>query len=145
MKALGDALSLRAAVLERFEAAASAHDDRERARLLTFVIAGGGPTGVEYAGALSELFAHLLPKDFPRLDFAPVRVVLVEGGTASARALPPAARRHGRLVLRRRGVEVVLGRTVVHADTGGITLDDGTRIDAATVIWTAGCARQLAR
>ena len=138
LKGLEDALSLRAAVLERFEAAAESHDDRERARLLTFVIAGGGPTGVEYAGALSELFAHLLPKDFPRLDFHPVRVVLIEGGSRLLSSFHPRLGAMAATVLRKRGVEVVVGRTVEHADTEGITLDDGTYVGAATVIWTAG-------
>ena len=138
LKSLGDALALRAAVLERFEAAAECADERERARLLTFVIAGGGPTGVEYAGALSELFNHLLPKDFPRLDFTPVRVVLVEGRRRLLEAFHPRLGAMAAGVLRRRRVELVLGRTVIEADARGITLDDGTRIDAATVIWTAG-------
>ena len=138
LKSLADALSLRAKVLERFEAAVECADDRERARLLTFVIAGGGPTGVEYAGALSELFLHLLPKDFPRLDFSPVQVVLVEGGSRVLAAFHPRLGAMAAGVLRRRRVRLVFGRTVVEADAGGITLDDGTRIDAATVIWTAG-------
>jgi NADH dehydrogenase len=138
LKTLGDALSLRAMVLARFEAAADCADEHERARLLTFVIAGGGPTGVEYAGALSELFVHLLPKDFPRLDFSPVRVVLVEGHKRLLEAFHPRLGAMAASVLRRRRIDVMLGRTVVAADSGGITLDDGTRIDAATVVWTAG-------
>jgi NADH dehydrogenase len=138
LKSLSDALALRAAVLERFEAAVECADERERQRLLTFVIAGGGPTGVEYAGALSELFNHLLPKDFPRLDFNPVRVVLVEGRRRLIEAFHPRLGAMAAAVLRRRRVELMFGRTVVEADSLGITLDDGTRIDAATVIWTAG-------
>jgi NADH dehydrogenase len=138
LKGLNDALALRGAVLERFERAAECADERERARLLSFVIAGAGPTGVEYAGALSELFTHLLPKDFPRLDFAPVRVVLVEGRPRILDTFHPRLGRMAAGVLRQRGVELILGRTVMRADDAGITLDDGTRIDAATVIWTAG-------
>jgi NADH:ubiquinone reductase (H+-translocating) len=138
LKGLNDALALRATVLERFERAAECSDERERARLLTFVIAGAGPTGVEYAGALSELFTNLLPKDFPRLDFAPVRVVLVEGKRRVLDTFHPRLGSMAAGVLRRRRVELTLGHTVVQADGGGITLDDGTRIDAATVIWTAG-------
>jgi NADH:ubiquinone reductase (H+-translocating) len=138
LKGLGDALSLRATVLERFESASECTDERKRARLLTFAIAGGGPTGVECAGALSELFVHLLPKDFPRLDFNPVRLVLVEGRDRLLEAFHPRLGRMAAGVLRRRGVELVLGHTVVEADADGIRLDDGTRIDAATVVWTAG-------
>jgi NADH dehydrogenase len=138
LKGLNDALSLRATVLDRFESAAEATDDGERRGLLTFVIAGAGPTGVEYAGALSELFGHLLPKDFPRLDFTPVRVVLVEGHNRILEAFHPRLGAIAAGVLRRRGVEIMLGRTVKDADVRGITLDDGMRIEAATVIWTAG-------
>jgi NADH:ubiquinone reductase (H+-translocating) len=138
LKGLNDALSLRATVLRRFESAAESTDARERAHLLTFVIAGGGPTGVEYAGALSELFRHLLPKDFPRLDFAPVRVVLVQGSGRLLDAFHPRLGAMAAGVLRRRQVELVPDRLVVGADDRGIILDDGSRIDAATVIWTAG-------
>lgn len=138
LKSLGDALELRAMVLERFESAAECTDERERRRLLTFVVAGGGPTGVEYSGALSELFLHVLPKDFPRLDFAPVRVVLIEGRERLLDAFHPRLGAMAAGVLRRRGVDVRFRRTVTNADSRGITLDDGTGIDTATVIWTAG-------
>ncbi len=138
LKGLGDALWLRGTVLKRFESAAECDDAAERRRLLTFAIAGAGPTGVEYAGALSELFVHLLPKDFPRLDFAPVRVVLIEGHKRVLDTFHPRLGAMAAGVLRRRGVELMLGRTVVAADTRGITLDDGARVEAATVIWTAG-------
>jgi NADH dehydrogenase len=138
LKGLGDALALRAAVLERFERAAETADEQERRRLLTFVIAGAGPTGIEYAGALSELFSHLLPKDFPRLDFGAVRVVVVEGRSRVLDSFHPHLAQIAATVLRRRGVQLMLGRTVLHADPNGVSLDDGTRIEAATVIWTAG-------
>ena len=138
LKGLNDALALRAAVLERFEAAAECPDAAERARLLTFVVAGAGPTGVEFAGALSELFAHLLPRDFPRLDFAPVRVVLVEGRGRVLDAFHPRLAAAAQRVLVRRGVEIMLHRLVASADAAGVTLDDGTRIACATVVWTAG-------
>jgi NADH:ubiquinone reductase (H+-translocating) len=138
LKGLNDALTLRGDVLERFERAAECTEDRERRRLLTFVIAGAGPTGVEYAGALSELFSHLLPKDFPRLDFRPVRVIVIEGRTRVLDAFHPRLAAKAQTVLRRRGVELVFGRMVAHADKRGVTLDDGTTIEAATVIWTAG-------
>jgi NADH dehydrogenase len=138
LKGLNDALSLRAGVLDRFETATETADPAERRRLLTFVIAGGGPTGVEYAGALSELVWHLLPKDFPHLDFTEVRVVMVEGERRILQAFHPRLGAMAAGVLRRRHVEMALGRTVAHADDRGITLDDGTRIESGTVIWTAG-------
>jgi len=138
LKGLDDALTLRGAVLSHFEMAAGCADERERRRLLTFVIAGAGPTGVEYAGALSELFSHLLPKDCPRLDFGPVRVILVEGRTRVLESFHPRLAAKASSVLRHRSVELRLGRTVSHVDERGVTLDDGTLIEAATVIWTAG-------
>jgi NADH dehydrogenase len=138
LKGLNDALTLRATVLGRVERAAETTDERERARLLTFVIAGAGPTGVEYAGALSELFLHVLPKDFPRLDFASTRVVLVEGKRRVLDTFHPRLGAMAAGVLRRRHVELTLNHLVQEADADGISLDDGTRIDAATVIWTAG-------
>jgi NADH:ubiquinone reductase (H+-translocating) len=138
LKGLTDALSLCAKVLSRFEEAAETTDDEWRRRLLTFVIAGAGPTGVEYAGALSELFSHLLPKDFPRLDFTAVRVVLVEGRTRILESFHPRLGAMAAGLLRRRGVELMVGRTVVEADDRGITLDNGARIESETVIWTAG-------
>lgn len=138
LKSLDDALALRAVVLAQFERAAECSDEREQHRMLTFVIAGAGPTGVELAGALVELFSHLLPKDFPRLDFSPVRVIVVEGAYRVLGAFHPALSARAATVLRRRGVELMLGRMVDHADERGVTLDDGLAIEAATVIWTAG-------
>jgi NADH:ubiquinone reductase (H+-translocating) len=138
LKGLTDALSLRARVLDRFEMATETADVDERKRLLTFVIAGAGPTGVEYAGALSELFSHLLPKDFPHLDFTEVRVILVEGGRRVLQSFHPRLGAMAAGVLRGRGVDLVMGRTVAQADERGLTLDDGSRIESATVIWTAG-------
>ncbi len=138
LKDLPEALSLRARVLRAFEQAATCTNSAERRRLLTFAVAGAGPTGVEFAGALAELFTHVLPKDFPRLDFGEVSVVLVEGadrvlGTFAPRLARSAARR-----LERKGVRLLLGRTVSDVDGSALVLDDGERIDAAMIVWTAG-------
>ena len=138
LKDLPEALALRARVLRAFEHAATCTDSAERRRLLTFAVAGAGPTGVEFAGALAELFTHVLPKDFPRLDFSEVGVVLVEGadrvlGTFAPRLGRSAARR-----LERKGVRLLLGRTVKDVDGSALVLDDGERIDAAMIVWTAG-------
>jgi NADH dehydrogenase len=138
LKGLDDALALRNTVLERFERAAEEPDATERRRLLPFVIAGAGPTGVEYAGALSELCTHLLPRDFPRLDFGPVAVIVVEGRGRVLEAFHPRLSATAAATLRKRGVQLRLGRTVAHADGGCVRLDDGSVIETATVIWTAG-------
>ncbi len=138
LKTLPEGLELRNHILSRFEAAAWEPDAGERAALLTFVVVGGGPTGVEYAGALSELFALVQKRDFPSIDFREVRVVLVEGdervlGTFDAK-LGVAAGRN----LAGKGVELRLGVHVSGYDGTTVQLSDGETIRAATVVWAAG-------
>ena len=138
LKDLPETLALRARVLRAFEQATRCSDPAERRRLLTFAVAGAGPTGVEFAGALAELFRHVLPKDFPHLDFSEASVVLVEGtdrvlGTFAPRLGQSAARR-----LERKGVRLLLGRSVKDVDGSALILDDGERIDASMIVWTAG-------
>ncbi|NJP06220.1 MAG: NAD(P)/FAD-dependent oxidoreductase [Chloroflexaceae bacterium] len=138
LKDIGEAEELRSHILHAFERAVHEPDAQRRAMLLTFVIVGGGPTGVELAGALSELFRHVLHKDYPELSIHEMRVVLVEG---SDDVLPPFAsplRKNARERLEALGVEVWLNRlvTVVEADT--ITFKDGDTLQAHTVIWAAG-------
>jgi NADH dehydrogenase len=138
LKTLDDAIRLRSSVLECFERADEEEDEAERRRLLTVVIAGGGPTGMEYAGALMELFTHVLPRDYPHLDFSAVRVVIVEGADRLLDSFHPQLAARAQRTLRARGVELVFGRRVVDASEAGVRLDDGTTLDAATVVWTAG-------
>ncbi len=138
LKTLNEATALRSRLLRIYETAAASDDTAARERLLTTAVVGGGPTGVEYAGALAELRGHLLPKDFPEIDFADSRVVLLEAGD---RLLPTFAPRLGRAALRtlrRKGVEVRL-RTAVQGMAGdALALDDGATLDAELVVWTAG-------
>lgn len=138
LKHLPEALRLRARVLDAFEQAAACPDPARRARLLTFAVVGGGPTGVECAGAFAELFRHVLPKDFPRLDFSEVQLVLLEGTNQVLGTFAPRLGRKAAKTLQRKGVRLLLNRQVRDADGGALVLDDGQRIDAATVIWTAG-------
>lgn len=138
LKDLPEALALRAHVLRAFEAASTCTDAAKRRQLLTFVVAGAGPTGVEYSGALAELIRHVLPHDFPRLDVHQARVVLIEGsdrvlGTFSKRLSRDASRR-----LKRMGVEILTGRLVKDVDGPTVVLDSGERIEAETIVWTAG-------
>ena len=138
LKDLVDALDLRDQILRAFEAAARAAAEAERRRWLTFVVVGGGPTGVEYAGALSELARRAMVRDFPELDMGSVRIFLVE---AAARVLPlfdPAQGRHAQEELERKGVQVRLGARVEGARPDGVRLAGGEWLDAATLIWTAG-------
>ena len=136
LKTVEDALTMRAHVLRAFETADSNPDDADR--LLTFVVVGAGPTGVELAGALVEIAVHAMGMEFHDVDPARARVVLVE---AADRVLPPyvpslsgSARRQ----LEDLGVEVLTNSLVSEIDEGGVTLASGVRIQAATVLWAAG-------
>ncbi len=137
LKSLDDALELRRRILLAFERAEWCGNPDERRRLLTFAVIGGGATGVELAGALSEIARHSLRRDFRHIDPGDARVVLVEGGDrllASFRDPIPA---RARAQLEAVGVEVVTGQRVTNVDAEGVQLGQ-TRIDAGTVIWAAG-------
>jgi len=138
LKELPDGLALRNWVLGCFEAAARASSDEERRRLLTFAVVGGGPTGVEYAGALQELTHLVLRKDYPRLDLSLARIVLIEGTGSLLGAFDPRLREAAARSLRRKDVEVWFDAMVATADQDGVALKDGRRLDARTVVWTAG-------
>jgi NADH dehydrogenase len=134
---LEDAAALRNHVLERFEAAdaePSLIDDGA----LTFVVVGGGPTGVEVAGALVELFGLVLRKDFRRLDVDRARVVLVEMTDDLLGPFAPVSRRHARETLESRGVEVRTGARVARVRATRVAFADGEELAAHTLIWAAG-------
>jgi NADH dehydrogenase len=138
LKELGEGLALRNHVLERFEAARWETDAERRRGLLTFAIVGGGPTGVEFAGALAELIDLALDRDFRGLDHAEIRVVLMEGEPYLLGAFAPDLRESAERVLRRRGIEVWHGALVNSVRDGVVTLADGRSLVAGTVVWTAG-------
>ncbi|HEY2824336.1 MAG TPA: NAD(P)/FAD-dependent oxidoreductase [Gemmatimonadales bacterium] len=138
LKDLPESLELRNHVLRCFEAAARERDTARRRTWMTFLIIGAGPTGVEYAGALSELVRLVLAKDFKELDMKQVRVVLVEGQN---RVLPVFRETLGLAAQRElegKGIEVRLGARVVDATADSVTLAGGERIAAATLVWAAG-------
>lgn len=135
---LPEALQLRDHILARFEAAAWTTDRSERGRLLSFAVVGGGPTGVEFAGALAELVAGTLAKDFPRLDPAEVSIVLAEGSDEPLAAFPAPLPGAGKARLESKGVHVRSGAMVSEVHETGLHLKDGGVIPAATVIWAAG-------
>ena len=136
LKTLEDALTIRARVLKAFERAES---DPERAgRLLTFVVVGAGPTGVELAGALIEIAVHAMGDEFDLVDPSTARVVLVEGTDRVLPPYPPSLSHSARRQLEGLGVEVVTDSRVTEIDDGGVTLSSGLRIEAATVLWAAG-------
>lgn len=137
LKSARQALDLRSHVLAQFEAANEDPALIEEGAL-TVVVVGGGATGVEMSGALTELFHRVLRKDFPALDVSRARVVLVEGGDALMAGYANPLRAYTRRALERRGVEVRLEAQVERVDPAGVTLADGTRIPARTVVWAAG-------
>ncbi len=139
LKTLEDALAIRRRILLSFEEAERESDPVRRRDLLTFVIVGGGPTGVELAGAIAEISRHVLVSDFRAIDPREARVVLVEAG---ARILPAYAEKSSARAaeeLRARGVEVRTGAAVTGVDAGGVSLA-AERIGAHTVLWAAGVA-----
>ena len=136
-KTIGDAREIRARLLQAFEDAEKTVDAARRAALLTFIIVGGGPTGVEMAGTITELARHTLRDNFRQFDPASARVILVEAGPRLLGAFPVELADYAAQTLGKMGVEVRLGSAVEDIDENGVTLG-GIRIDAATVIWGAG-------
>ncbi len=138
LKDLGEALRLRNHVLECLEHATTAAVDDERRRLLTFCIVGGGPTGVEYAGALAELVRLVLPVEYPEIPPSDVRIVLLEGGDRLLPMFVPRLSRYARRELEVRGIDVRTNTLVASADDRGVVLHDGTELATASIVWTAG-------
>jgi len=134
---LEDATRLRNHVVRRFEAADTDPTELDRGGL-TFVVVGGGPTGVETAGALAELFARVFRKDYPGLDVSRARVVLVEMQDHLLHPFHAASRRHALDTLRSRGVEVRLGAKVASVRSDAVTLTDGEELPCQTLVWAAG-------
>jgi NADH:ubiquinone reductase (H+-translocating) len=137
LKSLTEAMALRSHVIEQFEAAAG--DPALIGRgALNFVLVGGGPTGVEMAGALVELIDRVLVRDYPHLDVSRSRVTLIEMTDRLLAPFHEKSRRHALAVLERRGVDVRLNEAVVEALPGGVRLKSGGTIPTRTLIWAAG-------
>ena len=137
LKTLEDAGILRNRFVWALELADSIADSAERSRLLTFVVVGGGFTGVEATGELVELF-HSVLKFYPRVKKSEVRVLLIEGGPTLLPGLPAKMGSYSADALRKRGVEIVTGDGVAAADAESITLQSGARIETRTIVWSAG-------
>ena len=151
LKTLGDALELRKRILLAFEAAEREADTALREALLTFVVIGAGPTGVEMAGTLAEIARHTLPGEFRRIDPSSARVLLIEGGLRVLQAMPADLSEKALKQLEKLGVQVMLGCKVSGIDADGISASrtdgtiDGTtessyRIPSKTIVWAAGVA-----
>jgi NADH dehydrogenase len=137
LKDIEDARAMRQRILLAFEHAEDSDDEAERRRLMTFVIIGGGPTGVELAGALAELSHATLARDFRRIDPTMARIILVEAGPRILASFPPHLSDVAARALSRLGVELRLGTAVTDCDRDGVSLG-GERIESGTVIWAAG-------
>jgi NADH:ubiquinone reductase (H+-translocating) len=145
MKDVDEAQRLRNHVLTCFEHAVREQDPERRRALLTFAVIGGGPTGVELAGAFAELIRHVLRKDYPMLDIGEARVVLVEALDSILATFPSGLQRRARTKLERIGVEVRLNSAVANVEDDIVAFKDGSVLPAATVVWAAGVrAAQLA-
>lgn len=138
LKDLHEATAVRNRVLRNFERATVEEDACERERLMTIVVIGGGPTGVELAGALAELKRHVLPRDYPDLDLSKARVILLEAMGRLLSAMPAKLQRKADEQLRSLGVEVRFGAAVASVSEHGVLLKDGSAIHSANVIWVAG-------
>jgi NADH dehydrogenase len=137
LKRIEDATRIRRSILSSFERAELTDDETERRRLLTFVIVGGGPTGVEMAGAIAEVARQTLARDFRRIDPRTSRIVLIE---ATPRLLPAFSAQHAayaQKTLNAMGVDVMTSTRVTNCDENGVDLQTG-RIDAGAIIWAAG-------
>ena len=138
LKSLDDALRIRRRILLAFEQAENAADASEHDRLMTIVVVGGGPTGVELAGACAELARHVLKSDFRRIDPAQARIVLIEAGPRILSHLPPKLSSSAQRKLETLGVEVRTGAKVKNITLGRVELDNGHVIEAENIIWGAG-------
>jgi len=138
LKSLGEALAVRNHLLSCFERAAWTEDPAARRRLLTVALVGGGATGVELAGACSELVHLVLRKDFPHLDLDEVEILLVEAGGTLLGNFAPSLQRAAIRTLERKRVRLLFDAQVASVDERGLHLRDGRTLEAATVVWTAG-------
>ncbi|MGD9920025.1 MAG: NAD(P)/FAD-dependent oxidoreductase [Pseudorhodoplanes sp.] len=138
LKQLEDAREIRARFLLAFERAEVAEDEAAQRRHLTFVVVGGGPTGVEMAGAMAEVAHETLRADFRRIDPRRSRIVLIEAGPRILPALPDNLSNYAKSALERMGVEVMTHTRVTDCTRNGVAVDAGAPIEASTIVWAAG-------
>jgi len=138
LKTVDDAIEIRRRFLQAFEEAERVTDPMTRRRLLTFVIVGAGPTGVELAGAMAEIARGVMPMEFRAIDTSEARIILLEGLDRVLPTYPPDLSRKARAQLERLGVEVKLGAMVTDVAKGCVVVGGTDRIEAANVFWAAG-------
>jgi NADH dehydrogenase len=138
LKTLEDALLIRRNVLLAFEKAENERDPELQKSLMTLVIIGGGPTGVELAGACAELAHRVLRRDFDHIDPTHARIILMEAGPRILSTFPPDLSESGRKQLQKLGVEIHTGCAVKSIDKGSVVLASGETLRAGNIIWAAG-------
>lgn len=138
LKTLEEGVALRNHILRCFELAMYEPDEAKRRGLLTFVVAGGGPTGVEYAGALSELIYGPMARDYPAMNMDEVRIVLVEGAGRLLTAMPEHLSAYAEARVQKMRVEVLLDTMVTAVSADKISFKEGAELNTETVVWTAG-------
>jgi NADH:ubiquinone reductase (H+-translocating) len=138
LKSLADAQAVRRTVLQNLERAELCNDEAERTRLMTVAIVGGGPTGVELAGAFADLVHRSLKTNFRRIDTSKLRVVLIEGSARVLEAFDEDQSEYARQRLKTLGVEVWTGMRVDDVQHGRLHFTDGTQLEAEAIIWAAG-------
>jgi NADH dehydrogenase len=138
IKTIEDALSLRNTILTNFEKALQIKDDQQLNSLMDFVIVGGGPTGVEIAGALSELKKHVFPKDYPELNFMNMDIHLIQSGPQLLKGMSNEAAIKAKTFLEQAGVKIWLNCRVKSYDGFNVQLDTGEVLCTRTLIWAAG-------
>jgi NADH dehydrogenase len=136
-RSLEDARSIRTQLLTAFERADSTHDKAERERLMTVIVIGGGPTGVEMAGAVAELVRHSLARDFRHIDPRAARILLIEAGPRLLSGFPQSLSDYAKRAVEKLGVIVMLGEPVQELSERGATVG-GRMVPAGTMIWGAG-------
>ena len=142
MKSIPEAINLRSLILQNMEDALLEINKDHRDAFMTFVIVGGGPTGVEMAGALSELKNHVLPKDYPELDLSHMKIYLIESSDILA-AMSEKSTEDAKRDLTKMGVDILLHKRVVSYDGDFVHLNDGQVLEAENVIWSAGVMGDL--
>ncbi len=141
LKSIEDATEIRRRFLLAFEAAERESDEAARRAKLTFVVVGGGPTGVELAGAMAEIAHRSIPADFRSIDTTTARIILVEGDSRVLAAFPESLSTRAKHDLERLGVEVMLNSRVTEVDDSGVMIG-AMRVDAECVLWAAGVAAE---
>lgn len=143
MKSTAEAIHVRNRILESFETAILTEDKQKQSNLLSMVIVGGGPTGVELSGAIAELKNYVLPKDYPELDFSRMKIRLYEAGPRLLAGMDEKSSNKAKLFLEKLGVEVHLNTMIKNYDGENIELADGSIIKSNNFIWTAGVSGSI--